>query len=58
MSFSPSQIVQEKQPAQHNFSVHKHNRYRWQKRVLQVSLGAKQESNHNLFRGLKKKHLW
>lgn len=35
--------VQEQQPTQHNFSVHKHNRYRWQKRVLQVSSAAKQE---------------
>lgn len=35
---------QELQPSQYNFSVHKHNRYRWQKRVLQVS---KKESNNN-----------
>lgn len=37
-------FVQEQQPTQHNFSVHKHNRYRWQKRVLQVSYRRKQEA--------------
>ncbi|KAL2103839.1 hypothetical protein ACEWY4_000707 [Coilia grayii] len=31
----------EKQATQYNFSVHKFNRYRWQKRVLQVDFNSK-----------------
>uniref|UniRef100_A0A8C7ZJJ7 Uncharacterized protein n=1 Tax=Oryzias sinensis TaxID=183150 RepID=A0A8C7ZJJ7_9TELE len=28
--------TEEQLPSQHNFSVHKYNRYRWQKRILQI----------------------
>ncbi|KAI9515638.1 hypothetical protein NQZ68_023288 [Dissostichus eleginoides] len=36
-----SQTEEEQQPSQYNFSVHKHNRYRWQKRVLQIDFKTK-----------------
>ncbi|XP_029689279.1 formin-like protein 13 [Takifugu rubripes] len=36
-----SQAEEEQEPTQHNFSVHKHNRYRWQKRVLQIDFKTK-----------------
>ncbi|XP_051281478.1 uncharacterized protein LOC127377543 [Dicentrarchus labrax] len=32
---------EEEQPSQYNFSVRKHNHYRWQKRVLQIDLKTK-----------------
>lgn len=32
---------EEQKPSQYNFSVHKHGRYRWQKRVLQVDFKTK-----------------
>ncbi|XP_028265570.1 formin-like protein 13 [Parambassis ranga] len=32
---------EEQQPSQYNFSVHKHGRYRWQKRVLQMDFKTK-----------------
>ncbi|XP_040049664.2 uncharacterized protein LOC120829539 [Gasterosteus aculeatus] len=32
---------EEPKPSQYNFSVHKHNHYRWQKRVLQIDLNTK-----------------
>lgn len=32
---------EEQQPSQYNFSVHKHGRYRWQKRVLQIDFKTK-----------------
>ncbi|TMS16495.1 hypothetical protein E3U43_013788 [Larimichthys crocea] len=31
----------EEEPSQYNFSVHKHGRYRWQKRVLQIDFKTK-----------------
>ncbi|XP_019960825.2 uncharacterized protein [Paralichthys olivaceus] len=35
-------LGEEKQkPSQYNFSVHKHGRYRWQKRVLQIDFNTK-----------------
>ncbi|KAK5895172.1 hypothetical protein CesoFtcFv8_011790 [Champsocephalus esox] len=36
-----SQTEEEQQPSQYNFSVQKHNRYRWQKRVLQIDFKTK-----------------
>ncbi|XP_070695075.1 uncharacterized protein [Pempheris klunzingeri] len=33
--------LEEQQPSQHNFSVHKHSRYRWQKRVIQIDFKTK-----------------
>ncbi|KAK5864054.1 hypothetical protein PBY51_001029 [Eleginops maclovinus] len=36
-----SQTEEEQEPSQYNFSVHKHNRYRWQKRVLQIDFKNK-----------------
>lgn len=36
-----NQNDEELQPSQYNFSVHKHNRYRWQKRVLQMDFKTK-----------------
>ncbi|XP_023248680.1 formin-like protein 17 [Seriola lalandi dorsalis] len=35
------QTEEEHQASQHNFSVHKHSHYRWQKRVLQVDFKTK-----------------
>ncbi|RVE71040.1 hypothetical protein OJAV_G00070130 [Oryzias javanicus] len=32
---------EEQLPSQYNFSVHKHNRYRWQKRILQIDFKTK-----------------
>ncbi|GLD50442.1 formin-like protein 13 isoform X2 [Lates japonicus] len=32
---------EEQKPSQYNFSVHKHGRYRWQKRVLQIDFKTK-----------------
>ncbi|XP_040007677.1 formin-like protein 13 [Xiphias gladius] len=32
---------EEQKPTQYNFSVHKHGRYRWQKRVLQIDFKTK-----------------
>uniref|UniRef100_A0A3B4ZKG1 Formin-like protein 6 n=1 Tax=Stegastes partitus TaxID=144197 RepID=A0A3B4ZKG1_9TELE len=32
---------EEPQPSQYNFSVHKHGRYRWQKRVFQIDFNTK-----------------
>ncbi|XP_070824872.1 uncharacterized protein [Chaetodon trifascialis] len=36
---------EEQQPSQYNFSVHKHGRYRWQKRVLQIDFKTKMLCN-------------
>lgn len=33
--------LQEQKPSQYNFSVHKHGRYRWQKRVIQFDFKTK-----------------
>uniref|UniRef100_UPI0037E7538C uncharacterized protein n=1 Tax=Semicossyphus pulcher TaxID=241346 RepID=UPI0037E7538C len=33
--------LQEEEPTQYNFSVHKHGRYRWQKRILQIDFNTK-----------------
>ncbi|XP_023122489.1 uncharacterized protein LOC111566228 [Amphiprion ocellaris] len=38
---SLAEELQEQKPSQYNFSVHKHGRYRWQKRVLQVDSKTK-----------------
>ncbi|KAF7209212.1 formin-E [Nothobranchius furzeri] len=35
------QLCKEQPPPQYNFSVHKHSRYRWQKRVLQIDFKTK-----------------
>ncbi|XP_017274741.1 formin-like protein 13 [Kryptolebias marmoratus] len=34
-------LLKEQPPSQYNFSVHKHGRYRWQKRVLQIDFKTK-----------------
>ncbi|XP_065817765.1 uncharacterized protein [Labrus bergylta] len=36
-----SQAEEEQESSQYNFSVHKHGRYRWQKRVLQIDFKTK-----------------
>ncbi|XP_071758734.2 uncharacterized protein LOC139914344 [Centroberyx gerrardi] len=36
-----SQAEEEEKTSQYNFSVHKHGRYRWQKRVLQIDFKTK-----------------
>ncbi|KAM6982012.1 uncharacterized protein LKV04_012709 [Tautogolabrus adspersus] len=36
-----SQAEEEQETSQYNFSVHKHGRYRWQKRVLQIDFKTK-----------------
>ncbi|XP_042264119.1 formin-like protein 13 isoform X1 [Thunnus maccoyii] len=40
--FKMQSLAEEEQlPSQYNFSVHKHGRYRWQKRVLQIDFKTK-----------------